>query len=250
MRALAASLLAVALAVAGYGVSIVPSATTEVEFLVARVCFIGAAIAIAAAFFFWLADNRRKAIAGFGAPVALGSSTAIALGISIWWALSWINSRERLITPEFNQTILLECEWAQLPELVPRYGVRELELVGGEMAGAFVFSSLPPGAKAIWGGKDAPRYAYLCQFTNFGTKPVLNVEADLTVNFREVIIGENGTSSGEIISTHEFTTARANLGTGDNGIWGFYVRNYSDRYAEVLLPKTASVPSLKWGYKT
>jgi hypothetical protein len=86
MRALAATLLAVALAVAGYGVSIVPSATTGMEFLVARICFIAAGIAIAAAFFFWLADNRRRAVAGLGAPVALGSSTTIALGISIWWA--------------------------------------------------------------------------------------------------------------------------------------------------------------------
>ena len=60
MRALAATLLAVALAVAGYGVSIVPSATTGVEFLVARVCFIGAAIAIATAFFFWLADIEER----------------------------------------------------------------------------------------------------------------------------------------------------------------------------------------------
>src|SRR6266446_6112988 len=84
MRALAATLLAIALAVAGYGVSIVPSATTGAEFLVARMCFIGAASAIAAAFCFWLVDNQRKATATLGAPIILGGITTISFVVSTY----------------------------------------------------------------------------------------------------------------------------------------------------------------------
>jgi len=60
------------------------------------------------------------------------------------------------------------------------------------MAGAFVFSSLPPGAKAIWGGRMRPGTPTYANLPTLAPNRFLNVEADLTVNFREVIIGETG----------------------------------------------------------
>jgi len=72
----------------------------------------------------------------------------------------------------------------------PAYGVRELELVGGEMAGAFVFHRLPPGAKAIWGGKDEPRYAYLCIYQLWHQNRFSTSKADLTVILERLLLGK------------------------------------------------------------
>lgn len=107
------------------------------------------------------------------------------------------------------------------------------------MSGAWV-----PGSPIVQGIKDGPSYTYLCRFTNFGSTPVLNVEADLTVNIRDVIKDEKGMHSGDVLASHVVATPRTNLSAGDKNTFDFYVRNYSDKWAEVMIPKVARVQAL------
>jgi hypothetical protein len=81
----------------------------------------------------------------------------------------------------------------------------------------------------------------LCQFSNFGKVPVLNVQADMTLNYREVIKIKNGTNAGSIINTKTISTPRINLEAGERDAGGLYFRNLSVYWVDIFVPTTAKV---------
>jgi hypothetical protein len=178
---------------------------------------------------------------------------------AIWLGLinergSVANNSNPETTPRLSpldRTILLSCEWARFPAIIPANGFYEIPIVlGTGMLGGMLTSSLHPGERIPHSADAAePSYAYVCKFINYGTAPVLGVEANLTLNIHAVTKVEHGTESGEIIETHIIATPRANLGIGDRSEFEFYVRNWSEYYAEIVLPPTArcqAVGSDQW----
>jgi hypothetical protein len=142
-----------------------------------------------------------------------------------------------------DRTVLLSCQWARIPNVIPANGFYEIPIprlgtIG--TLGGIITSSQHPGEIILrYDNTDEPSFAYMCKFINYGTAPVLNVEADFTLTIHAVTKVEDGTASGEIIETHVLTTPRTNLGIGDHAEFEFYVRNWSEYYAEIILPPTA-----------
>jgi hypothetical protein len=150
-----------------------------------------------------------------------------------------------------DRTVLLSCQWARIPDVIPANGFYEIPIyLGTGMLGGTITSSQRPGERIFRSDNtEEPSFAYMCKFINYGTAPVLNVEADLTLTIHAVTKVEDGTASGEIIETHVLTTPRTNLGIGDHAEFEFYVRNWSEYYAELILPPTArcqAVGSDQW----
>jgi hypothetical protein len=137
-----------------------------------------------------------------------------------------------------QQKIQLNCAWSQLPKVAPQNKWYELELIDGTLSSFVPFAHQPGTAIDMLSSGDAPPYAYLCRFSNFGPSAILNFEAELAVLFKKVVPQENGTRSGQVLGPpHTVTTPPISLGNGEK--FDFYVRNYSPFYAEVILPTTA-----------
>jgi hypothetical protein len=113
------------------------------------------------------------------------------------------------------------------------------------MGVAYIAPSLPAGSKNVQAGLDYPPQAWRCRFENFGAGPVVNVEADLTVRFQNLVLQRNGYRAGNTINSITVVTPRTNLGTGAQNAFDFYMRNYSDHLvAEVILPRMARVQAV------
>ena len=158
-------------------------------------------------------------------------------------------------TTSLDQSILLECDISEMPDKFPSSGrIYTLEIQDavhsdrpsiedyGEMYGK-------PEASMKW-----PKTMYQaieCRFTNYGSNPVLNVQAALTVEFREAIKHKdgNGSEGGAVIKTIEWKTPRAYLGTGDQNTFIFYIWSHARQFVMISLPTTALVQAVgsdKW----
>jgi hypothetical protein len=113
-----------------------------------------------------------------------------------------------------------------------------------QAGGAFMGFSQQPNQKLFLITPDAPDYAWRCRFSNFGKTAVLNVVAEFTLNFLEVIKTDKSTASGKIIKSDRLMTLPFTL-EPHNGKMDLYFRNFSfNAFAEVLLPisATAQIP--------
>jgi hypothetical protein len=184
----------------------------------------------------WNPGNNTRMIALAG-MIVCGTGFIAFAGVYFWPARGILpgSQQEHHYSP-LNQTILLACAPSALPDTVPQNGQYELKIIAGDVGGVFDVSMQQPGSKANWSADTSPTFALVCRFTNFGSSPIVNVEAYLELNIRNVVEVGTETRSGEIIRTHTITTARANLGIGDRNTFEFYVRNYSKYWAEIVLP--------------
>lgn len=134
-----------------------------------------------------------------------------------------------------DHTVELACDWVQPPDVIPAGGWHELgaTLSMGIMHGG---SSFSPGSPNNQKGTDFPRQTYVCRFTNYGDKTVLNVHGELSFHFFEVVPQESGSHSGNLIKSETASTPPANLRPAQT--FDFYVRNYSYKAYVVVTPPT------------
>jgi hypothetical protein len=183
-----------------------------------------------------------------GTVLVLIGTIFIAIGIIIGLigAFKMDNSSTRAeedISSVLDRTIKVTCEYSSLPTIAPADKIVELELSHPDLpkGGGYIrYNFQQPGAPIEkLGIGDAPNYAYLCTFSNFGAAAVLNIEADFNIEFQEAITIENGFKPGSTIYSSSITTPKMNL-TSNGGTFSFYIRNYSpSAFAVVRVPVTA-----------
>jgi hypothetical protein len=187
----------------------------------------------------WVPGRIRKAIITVSGA-AISGLALLGLYIALE-PLSSPTSAAVQITPiplGLNQTVLFECEGSQLPEVVPQDGLYDFQITGTSLDGSYVSPSQKPGTKLDW-SNNLPIHAYLCRFSNFGKVPILNVQTDMTLNYREVLKIENGTKAGAIINTKTISTPRINLEGGKSNGVELYFRNRSMYWVEIFVPTEA-----------
>ncbi|HMA73038.1 MAG TPA: hypothetical protein VKP67_16385 [Xanthobacteraceae bacterium] len=183
-------------------------------------------------------QKRRRAVLG---PVFLMSLGIVIFGIGAAWYFQPTKAQQsgELQSAElapFDNFVQINCEIAQLPTVLPQNKMLELRLYhpGIVAGGTFISYPMSPGSP-IETFKDEPSYAWLCRVSNFGASSVINVEAEIVVNFRT-----SGMVSDEVIYSGKVATPLMNL-SSNGGTCEIYVRNFApDHFAEVLLPATAS----------
>jgi hypothetical protein len=173
---------------------------------------------------------------------------ALFIAGAIWLGIrndNRITEKEIAIrTPSpLDQTILLDCQFSSLPAAVPPGGLYHMQLTGTDADYGFAINAQPVGSIINW-GDPAPHYAYFCQLTNYGATPVLNVEADMQVEYLEAIKHSTGNRSGDVVLSKTLTTPRIYLGTGDKNTAGFYYQNRSPYWVRVSFPKEIRVQAV------
>jgi len=186
-----------------------------------------------------------------GPGIAIGICLVCLAAAGLWAARTWKPDTTKNNASPLDQTILLECALTQLPTVVPEGGLNFFELSSQYSVSnpGAISSSLLPGAPMNWDQHDIPSTGHKCSLSNFGAVPVLNVEADIKIDYLEVVKTENGNKSGAIIRTVNLTSPRAQLGIGDRNTFTFYLINIGPTYAQVTLPKTVRVQPVgtdKW----
>ena len=228
------------------------------------------ALPIAWAFFVMAASAAASHISrrSVARAVKYGGATGSAAALCALYALvlappdsaiaSLFNHHQKVVAAastrgnSLDQTIQLECHWTQVPDTIPAEGWREIQTEGAATGSyGMVGTILPPGSKNNMKGLDFPDQIYYCEFTNFGSAPVVNVEATLTATFSSIEWASNGMGShnGNVVSTTEIVTPRVNLGVQANNKQGFFVQNDGSNYVAVFLPHLAraqAVGSPEW----
>jgi len=227
----------------GYGLAVLLALLSAwVDMLVVRYI-----LALAAAtLFLWPSLHRR-----FGMTPAVTAMLVCVVGflcagawhvITTYFLTSGGNSEAAIAKNPLDHTILVECRWAEVPAVVSD-NLYVLNLANNSGDGAPVSMSGVVGTAIEWVKRESQHWA-ACHITNYGTSPIIEIEADFSVNYQESISQENsGVKSGKIIASKTVHNPPARLGssTSDRSTFTFYLWNYSPHHVVVLMPETARV---------
>jgi len=145
-----------------------------------------------------------------------------------------------------DETILVECEWGKLPNVIPPEGVIYLMQINEPLAPQTIgLGKIPgkPGDKYnSWIVKE--NMAYRCRIKNYGEKPVFHLGMTFAVDYKAVVKHQNG-GGGSRESTGqkaEYPIVIPDIPTG--GTLDFYAYNVSTLYALITVPTTATLKQL------
>lgn len=102
----------------GIGVSMTPSALTAGEFWAARVCFVIAAVALCAAYFYWLHEGDRNQYLRIFFGIVVGVLAIVGTTEAIYW----VNNREQALTQQNKSTtppdVAIRFVYSKSPALI------------------------------------------------------------------------------------------------------------------------------------
>jgi hypothetical protein len=188
-----------------------------------------------------------------------------------WWlpwcvlasglAIIWADARRRIKTTvnpeaESNVNLTIECNLAELPDRCPLEGriasMRLFYLPGSEVVQpiGFIIKHCQPGAEVEWFADLKFPQVYLCEITNYGPSPLLQVGLKFKIEYQETSSGgENGQviRSANTVHSGEWPVLLPKIDPGKSNAVVFYAYNESRYFAHVIPPEVASYIDLNDG---
>ncbi len=146
-------------------------------------------------------------------------------------------------TPSLDNTIRLNCQWGPFPTTAPSGGLYLMYIGQKGMTLAAPTAPLQPTGKVRW-PTEYPDYVQLCEIKNYGTSPIPRIQTIFSFNFRENLKTENGSRSGQTISSVRIPAPFQPIEIEAAGTADIVFINTSDLWAEGVVPPTAFVQSV------